>query len=389
MTSVSRPMHYPAAQDLSYRACTRCIMDSAADRHITFDAEGLCNHCRRYDELVDTRRLRGEQGRAALRLLVERIKAAGRGREYDCMIGVSGGVDSTYVAYLVKQHGLRPLAVHFDNGWNSELATRNIERVLRNIGIDLHTYVVDWDEFRDLQLAFLHASTPDGEIPTDHAIGALLWKEAARRGIRHIISGMNFATESISVPDWSYGHSDWRFIKDVHRRFGQVRLKTYPHFSLPYLFYANIIRGVRIVSILNYVDYNKEQAMEVLRTELGWKNYGGKHHESIYTRFYQGYLLPRKFGVDKRYGHLSDLINAGQISRAEALAEIAQPPYAEQLQEQDLAYVCKKLRLSEQQFEAIMRAPVKTFRDYRNLFGVVQLLRTSVNFLRKSRLYPR
>lgn len=389
MTSVSTHMHYPAAQDLSYRACTRCIMDNAADRHITFDAAGLCNHCRRYDELVDTRRLQGEQGRAALRLLVERIKAAGRGREYDCMIGVSGGVDSTYVAYLVKQHGLRPLAVHFDNGWNSELATRNIERVLRNIGIDLYTYVVDWDEFRDLQLAFLHASTPDGEIPTDHAIGALLWKEAARRGIRHIISGMNFATESISVPDWSYGHSDWRFIKDVHRRFGQVRLKTYPHFSLPYLFYANIIRGVRIVSILNYVDYNKEQAMEVLRTELGWKNYGGKHHESIYTRFYQGYLLPRKFGVDKRYGHLSDLINAGQISRAVALAEIAQPPYAEQLQEQDLAYVCKKLRLSEQQFEAIMGAPVKTFRDYRNLFGVVQLLRASVNFLRKSRLYPR
>lgn len=389
MTSISQDMQFPVTQDRPYQACTRCIMDTTADRSIRFDDGGLCRHCARYDELVDARRLRGERGREALHGLVERMKTAGRGREYDCIIGVSGGVDSTYVAYLVKQYGLRPLAIHFDNGWNSELATRNIERVLRNIGIDLYTYVVDWEEFRDVQLAFLKASTPDGEIPTDHAIGALLWKEATRRGIKYIISGMNFATESISVPDWSYGHSDWRFIKDVHRRFGSVKLKTYPHFSLAYLFYANILRGVRIVSILNYEDYHKGQAMELLRSRLGWKDYGGKHHESIYTRFYQGYVLPRKFGVDKRYGHLSDLINAGQISRSEALAQMQRPPYDEDLQQQDLSYVCKKLRLSEQQFEAIMHAPVKTFRAYRNMFGVVQLLRTSVNYLRKRRLYPR
>jgi N-acetyl sugar amidotransferase len=392
MTAISHEIDVPAAQkstQRNYQACTRCIMDTVADRTISFDSAGLCHHCLRYDELVDGRRLRGEHGRQALQLLVDKIKAAGRGREYDCLIGVSGGVDSTYVAWLVKQHGLRPLAVHFDNGWNSELATKNVERVLRNLGIDLHTHVVDWDEFRDLQLSFLKGSTPDGEIPTDHAIGALLWKEAARRGIRHIISGMNFATESISVPDWSYGHSDRRYILDVHRRFGSVKLKTYPRFSLAYLFYANIVRRVRIVSILNYADYDKEQAMQLLRTQLGWKDYGGKHHESIYTRFYQGYILPRKFGIDKRYGHLSDLINAGQVTRAQALAEMARPPYAEDLQQQDLAYVTKKLRLSPQQFEDIMRAPVKTFRDYRNLYGVVQLLRNSVNYLRKHRLYPR
>jgi N-acetyl sugar amidotransferase len=389
MTSTSPDINYPAAQGTAYQACTRCIMDTVADRSITFDAAGLCRHCRRYDELVGARRLRGERGREALLALVEKIKAAGRGREYDCLIGVSGGVDSTYVAYLVKQHGLRPLAVHFDNGWDSELATRNIERVLRNIGIDLFTHVVDWAEFRDLQLAFLKASTPDGEIPTDHAIGALLWRAAARRGIKYIISGMNFATESISVPDWSYGHSDWRYVKDVHRRFGSVKLNTYPHFSLAYLFYANIVRGIRIVSILNYEDYDKEKAMELLRTRLGWKDYGGKHHESIYTRFYQGYVLPRKFGVDKRYGHLSDLVNAGQISRAQAMAEMQRPPYPEDLQQQDLAYVSKKLRLSPQQFDEIMRAPVKTFRDYRNLYGLVQLLRATVNHLRRRRLYPR
>jgi N-acetyl sugar amidotransferase len=388
-TTTTRDVDYSAAADKAHKACTRCIMDSVADRGITFDGEGLCHHCQRYDELVSARRLRGDAGREALRTLVERIKASGRGHEYDCIVGVSGGVDSTYVAWLVKQHGLRPLAVHFDNGWNSELATRNIERVLRNLGIDLHTHVVDWEEFRDLQLAFLRASTPDGEIPTDHAIGALLWKQAASRGIKYIISGMNFATESISVPDWSYGHSDWRFIKDVHRRFGSIKLKTYPHFSLSYLFYANVVRGVRIVSILNYVDYDKEQAMKLLREQLGWKDYGGKHHESIYTRFYQGYILPRKFGVDKRYGHLSDLINAGQLSRVQALAEMRRPPYAEELQQQDLAYVLKKLRLSAERFEEIMRAPVKSFRDYRNQYGAVQFLRNTVNRLRRYRLYPR
>ncbi len=389
MTTITQDLERVLVADQGYRSCKRCIMDTLADRSIEFNEDGLCCHCMRYDRLAEVRRLQGARGREALNTLVNRIKAAGRGAEYDCIIGVSGGVDSTYVAWLVKRHGLRPLAIHFDNGWNSELATRNIERVLRNISIDLHTYVVDWEEFRDLQLAFLKGSTPDGEIPTDHAIGALLWKEADARGIKYIISGMNFTTESISVPDWSYGHSDWRYIKDVHRRYGTVKLKTYPHFSLPYLFYANIVRRIRVVSILNYVDYNKHQAMELLRNELGWKDYGGKHHESIYTRFYQGYILPRKFGVDKRYGHLSDLINAGQISRTQALAEMQRPPYEDALQQEDLIYAAKKLRLSPQQFEEIMHTPVKSFRDYRNLYKLVQALRNTVNRLRQHHLYPR
>ena len=174
--------------------CARCIMDNRVEPRISFDAEGVCSHCRRYDALVSARVIRGEKGKRVLDGLVARMKAAGRGKEYDCIIGVSGGVDSTYVAYLVRRLGLRPLAVHFDNGWNSELAVSNIEKVLRRLDIDLHTYVVDWEEFRDLQLAFLKASTPDGEVPTDHGIFALLWKEAARRGIRYIVSGMNFAT---------------------------------------------------------------------------------------------------------------------------------------------------------------------------------------------------
>ncbi len=373
----------------SYRACSRCIMDSRADPAIVVDADGLCNHCRRYDALAGARMVRGEAGRRELERTVGRIRDAGRGRDYDCIIGVSGGVDSTYVAYLVRRLGLRPLAVHFDNGWNSELAVKNIEQVLKRLDIDLMTHVVDWEEFRDLQLAFLRASTPDGEVPTDHAIQALLWREAVRHGVRHIVSGMNFATESISIADWSYGHSDWRYIRSVHARFGSRRLSTYPRYGLGYLLYVNAVRRIRIVSVLNYVDYDKQAAMKVLRDELGWQHYGGKHHESIYTRFYQGYVLPRKFGVDKRYGHLSDLVNAGQLTREQALAEIAQPPYPEALQQQDLEYVTRKLGLTRPQFDAIMRAPVKSFRDYPNSYERVQMLRHGVNRLRGLGLYPR
>jgi len=333
--------------------------------------------------------VRGAEGKKALDALVERMRVDGEGREYDCIIGVSGGVDSTYVAYLVKQLGLRPLAVHLDNGWNSELAVKNIERVLKTLGIDLYTYVIDWEEFKDLQVAFLKASTPDGEIPTDHAIFSLLWREAAHRGVKYIISGMNFTTESISVPDWAYGHSDWRYIKDVHGKFGKAKLRTYPRFSLLYLLYVNFVRRVRTVSILNYIDYDKNEAMKLLTDKLGWEYYGGKHHESIYTRFFQGYILPKKFGIDKRYGHLSDLINAGQLSREAALQEVKAPPYPEYQQAEDLEYVTKKLGLRGGAFDDIMALPCKTFREYRNSYSVVEFMKSIATRLRRVGLYPR
>lgn len=364
-------------------------MDSKCDASIDFDSHGICNHCRRHDVLISSRVLTGEPGQQALQQLTDRMKRAGRGRGYDCIIGVSGGVDSTYVAYLVKQMGLRPLAVHFDNGWNSELAVSNIEKVLKRLQIDLFTYVVDWEEFRDLQLAYLKASTPDGEIPTDHGIFALLWTQAAKRGIKYIVSGMNFATEAVSVPDWSYGHSDWRYIKAVHGRFGNVKLRTYPHFSLLDLAWISGVRGIRTVSILNYLDYRKEEAMRVLQDELGWVYYGGKHYESVYTRFWQGYVLPRKFAVDKRYGHLSDLINAGQLSREDALREIAEDPYPAELAELDRRYMIKKLQLTEADFEGLMAEPPRTFRDYPNNFEWVQRLKRFANFLRARGWYAR
>jgi len=207
--------------------------------------------------------------------------------------------------------------------------------------------------------------------------------------VRYVISGLNFTTEATIAPDWSYGHYDWRYIRSVHKQFGTKRLRTFPHISLAGLAWVNLVRRLRTISILNYVDYEKGQAMETIQRELGWRPYGGKHHESVYTRFYQGYILPRKFGVDKRYGHLSDLINAGQIDHATALHEIAQPTYDPVLQEQDLAYVTKKLGLTAEQFDAIMRAEPKSFRDYPNIFGVIQQLRRMVNWLRALGLYPR
>lgn len=369
--------------------CIRCVLSNKIDPDIKFDSSGLCNHCIRYDQLISTRVVPPGNRKKELAALVKKIKRAGKNLEYDCIIGVSGGVDSTYVAYIAKQLGLRPLAVHFDNGWNSELAVENIRKALAALDIDLITYVVNWQEFRDLQLSFLKASVPDGEIPTDHGIDAFVWREAERQGIRYILSGMNFATESFSIPSWAYGHSDWKYIKAVHKQFGESKLLTFPHFNFLYLFYINFVRRVRIVSILNYMDYNKEATKNCLKRELGWTDYGGKHFESIYTRFFQGVVLPEKFGIDKRYGHLSDLINAGQMSKIEAKAILSLPTYDVNLQRQDRAYVAKKLRLSDEQFEKIMHLPIRSFRDYQNSFAFVQFLRNGVNILRKFGLYPK
>ncbi len=368
--------------------CTRCIMNDVVDPKITLDESGVCNHCLRYDELIETRVSTGPEANVKLTALVNKIKNAGKGKDYDCLIGVSGGVDSTYVAYLTKELGLRPLAIHFDNGWNSELAVKNVENILNKLDIDLITYVIDWPEFKDLQLSFLKASVPDGEVPSDHAIQSVLWQYAGKYNIKYIISGMNFVTESISVPHWSYGHSDWKYIRSVQKKFGSRKLKTYPHYSLPYLLYVNL-RGVRTVSILNYVDYNKDEVMKLIQEKLGWKSYGGKHHESIYTRFYQGYILPNKFKVDKRYGHLSDLINAGQITKEAALEEVKKDTYDPILQQQDIEYVCKKLGFSKDEFSELMSSEIKTFNDYPNTYSVVQFLRKSVNFLRKLGVYPK
>jgi N-acetyl sugar amidotransferase len=340
-------------------------MDTS-DAEIQFDDEGRCDHCRRAEALIRTKLPTYQYGDYRLEAIVERMKAAGRGRPYDCIVGVSGGVDSTYVAYTVKKEGLRPLAVHFDNGWNSELAVQNIEHTLRTLDIPLYTHVVDWEEFRDLQLAFLRASVSDAEIPTDHAIGALLNRTAARFGVRYVISGTNVNTESILPLSWTYYVSDWRYIKDIHRRFGTRRLSTYPSCSLSRYIYYVMVRRIRTVSLLNSIPYDKQEAIGVLERELGWRNYGGKHHESIYTRFFQSYILPRKFGIDKRRAHFSSLIMSGQMTRSEAEAEMARPIADERLLAEDRVYVIKKLNLTEPEFDQILQAPRRSYRDYAN-----------------------
>lgn len=357
-----------------YRICVQCIMDTT-DPDIVFDEQGICNHCKRYGD--QARRRTFPPGERAQRLahLVEAIKADGRNKEYDCIIGVSGGVDSTYVAYLTRKLGLRPLAVHFDNGWDSELAVANIERALKKLDIDLFTYVVDWEEFRDLQLSFLRASTPDGEVPTDHAIVALLYRTAAREGLRYILLGTNVASEAIMPVKWGYGYADLKYIRNVHRAFGSGHLRSYPSYTLLRLFEYLVLRRIRLVSILDYVDYRKAVAMREIGEDLGWIYYGGKHYESVYTRFYQAYVLPRKFKIDKRRAHYSNLVLSGQMARNEALALLEEPIYPEKALKEDREYVIKKLGLKEVEFESIMRSRPSTFLDYPTNYLVLESLK--------------
>ncbi len=345
-----------------YRICTRCLMDTS-DPEIQFDEQGVCNHCHDYDRLILQRVMKGEAGLRYLEGLVGQIKSEGRGKPYDCLMGVSGGVDSTYVAYVVKhKFGLRPLAIHMDNGWDSELAVKNIEETLKRLEIDLFTNVLDWEEFKNLQLAFLKASTPDSEIPSDHAIWAVTGDMAEKLKVRYILTGFNVRTETHLPRAWSQGHFDWKYIQSVNRQFGKAKLKTFPHQGF-FTYYRRLL-SLRRVDILNYMDYNKLEAMRLLERELGWKYYGGKHHESIYTRFYQGYILPTKFGYDKRRSHLSSQVCSGEISREAALAEIQQAAYAPSLQEEDREYVSKKLSLNDAEFNAIMNLPRKSYWDY-------------------------
>ncbi len=370
--------------------CKRCVMD-ATDPLISFDEKGFCNHCRRYEEEAK-RILRSPLEREqALEKLVDNIKQAGKGKEYDCVIGVSGGVDSTYVAYLVKQLGLRPLAMHVDNGWNSELSVGNIEKCLKKLGIDLYTEVLDWNEFKELQKAFLRASVPDGEIPTDHAIRATLYHQAVKRGVSYLVLGTNFVTESIMPHSWSAGHGDWRYIRFINQRFGKKPLKTFPHFSLFDQFRYLVIHRLRIISILDYVDYNKEEIIQLLKDELGWTPYPGKHYESIYTRFFQGYVLPAKFGYDKRKAHLSTLIMSGQITRDEALKGLKDLPLSGQMLEEDMDFVLKKFDLEQEEFEAIMALPPKSYNDYPNQELVSKIIKKTqpLRFIRDIGLVPK
>lgn len=352
-----------AAVPREYRICTCCIMDTS-DPDIEFDENGVCTHCHHYKQLSGDRSYLKKRQPGALEKQLAIIKTNGKGKPYDCIIGVSGGVDSTYTAFITKKMGLRPLAVHLDNGWDSELAVGNIEKALKKLGIDLYTLVLDWDEFKDLQLAFLKGSTPDCEIPTDHAILAALYKVAAENNVRFVLSGHNIASEGGGVPAWSQGHGDWLYIKSVHHRHGTRPIKSFVHYGLLDFAYYTLFKGIRWYPILDFLEYSKKEALQVLEQELGWRNYGGKHYESIYTKFYMGYYLPKKFGYEYKRLHLASLIWSGQMDRQTALAEMAKEDYPADQQEQDKEYVIKKLGITPATFEQIMQCPPKSFWDY-------------------------
>jgi N-acetyl sugar amidotransferase len=348
------------------KICTRCVMDTTATE-ITFDEKGICNFCHQYDNVTTKDLYVDKGGEEMLNNLIEKIKKDGKNRQYDVLIGISGGVDSSYVAYLVKKvYGLRALAIHLDNGWNSELAVANVEHIVKKLDIDLSTYVLDWKEFKDIQTSFLKASVSNIEIPTDHAIWALLIKTAAKHKIPYIIAGNNVVTESIMPESWLYGSKDSYFIKAIHKQFGKIKLKTYPSLStFDYVDYL-LIRGIRWVPILNYINFVKSDAKQLLIDELGWRDYGGKHYESIFTRFFHSYYLPVKFGYDLRKSYLSALVCSGQMSRIDALEELKLAPIDPDLLKQDRDYVVKKLGLSEEEFEQILKNPNKNFSDYPN-----------------------
>lgn len=350
----------------NYRVCTKCIMDtSVAD--IIFDKNGECNFCKNYTQNTIKDLFDDSAGQDKLEALVAKIKKSGKNSDYDCLIGISGGVDSTYVAYLAKvKYGLRPLAIHLDNGWNSELAVANVEQIVKRLNIDLITHVLNWEEFKDLQISFLKSSISNIEIPTDHAIWAVLIHTAAKKNIPYIISGNNIVTESIMPESWLYGSKDGRLITGIHRQFGQKKLKSYPKLSIfNYIDYL-LFRGIRWIPILNYVPYNKQDAKQIITTELGWRDYGGKHYESIFTRFFHAYFLNRKFGYDLRRSYLSALILSGQMTRNDALIEIETPPAPPDQLQQDMEYVIKKLGLTTNEFEQIINSPKKSFSDYPN-----------------------
>jgi N-acetyl sugar amidotransferase len=366
-----------------YQICSNCIMDTS-DANIEFDARGWCDYCNNYYTNILPHWHPDERGERELRPVIERIKRDGQGRDHDCIIGMSGGVDSSYVTYLAKEKfGLRPLIFHVDAGWNSQEAVNNIEKLVDALGLDLHTEVIDWNEMRDLQLAFFKAQVPHVDTPQDHAFFAALYNFAAKNGFKYILTGANYSTECVREPlEWHYHASDLRQLRDIHRRFGTVPLKTFPLTDIfTYKIYYRYVKGMRVVKPLNHVPYIKEQAMQELADRYGWQKYAHKHYESRFTRFYEGYWLPRKFGYDKRRAHFSSLILTQQLTRAEALERIAQPAYDEQQAQKDMDYVAKKLGLTLDEFRQIMAGENRTYRDYKSRMPLINAATQVLRFL--------
>lgn len=360
----SRTMYPSTNQNTPVRICTKTVMDTISNPEITFNAEGVSNYYITYQNHARKILIGGDEGQQKLDEVFAKIREDGKNKKYDCITGASGGVDSSYLILLCKKYGLRPLIVHLDNGWNSEIANQNINNIIDKTGFDLHTHVIDWGEFRDLQLSFLKSSVIDLELTSDHAIFSVIYELSRRHGIKYLLSGFNFATEGILPKAWRWSKFDWLNIKAIHKQYGTEKLKTFPHTGFWKKIFLDKVNKIQTIQPLNYIDFNEAKAKELISDEFGWRDYGGKHFESIITRFYQGYILPRKFGVDKRKAHLSTLIASGQTTRSQALQELQQPIYDAKTLEADREYVLKKFELSHFEFETLMNEAPRAHTEY-------------------------
>lgn len=357
----------PRLMTRPYQICSKTVMD-VSDPRISFDGEGVSNHFHDARTRLAKEYFPGPEGEQKLRELADLIRKEGEGKPYDCIMGVSGGADSSFVALRAKELGLRPLAVHLDNGWNTDTAVSNIELLLKELDIDLYTHVIDWEEFRDIQRSLFLASVPNIEVATDHAITALLFHKAAEHGVRFLLSGSNVETESILPRAWGHDNRDWHSIKAIKRRFGNPAIGTssYPHLTAVRFLDYILRRRIRFVPVLNYGGYNKAQAVKVMQQRFGYNTYARKHGESRFTRFFQEYYLPTKFGYDKRRAHFSSMIASGTMTREAALAELARDMYGEVEGAIDIEYCSRKLGFSPQEWAAIMAAKPAVATDFPN-----------------------
>lgn len=348
--------------------CTNCVMDTT-DPDITFNDEGVCNYCQDFQQSVVNYWKPGtKETLKELDTIVRTIKESQKDHEYDAIIGVSGGVDSSYLLHWAsKVANLRLLAVHVDAGWNSELAVQNIENLVKKLNIDLYTHVVNWEAMKNVHRAFLQSGVANQDTPQDHAFVGSLYKFVSKHNIKYILNGCNIATESILPKKWGHDAMDGDQIKDICKKFGSTNIKGFPLMSFfKYHAYYPLIKKIEHISPLNYIDYDKERAVDFLAKEYGWRYYGGKHYESRFTKFFQGYWLPQKFGYDKRKAHLSSLILSGQMTRDEALKELSLPSFDEREIKHDIDYIAKKLNFTSDELLSLLNEPNKTFMDYKN-----------------------
>jgi N-acetyl sugar amidotransferase len=348
--------------------CATCVMDTT-DSMITFDDNGVCDHCNTFYKHILPSWHTDERGKATLEILVRKIKRAGEGKDFDCIIGMSGGVDSSFLTYIAKEQlGLRPLVFHVDAGWNSQVAVNNIEKLVDKLELDLYTEVIDWEEMKDIQLAFFKSGVSHIDAPQDHAFFATMYKFAEQYDVKYILTGGNLSTECIRNPiEWMYYQSDSVQLRDIHKQFGSRPLVNYPVTNiLRHKIYLPYIKGIKVVRPLNYVPYIKEDTVKLLVKKFGWQPYPQKHFESRFTKFYEGYWLPEKFGFDTRKLQYSSLIVTNQMTRDEALEKLSHPSYDEEMIFHDFEYVATKLGISVDELQGYMDAPNKTYEDYKS-----------------------